>query len=50
MPVIPSLGRKRQKVCKFETSLGYIVKLCLKKMFNGINKELESIKYKYDIV
>jgi hypothetical protein len=27
--VLPAFGRPRQKECKFEASLGYIVRLCL---------------------
>jgi hypothetical protein len=32
--VIPELGRLKQKDLKFEGSLGYIVRLCLKKQRN----------------
>jgi hypothetical protein len=31
MPVIPALGRWKQEDLGFETSLGYIVRFCLKK-------------------
>jgi hypothetical protein len=31
MSAIPALGRLRQEDCVFEVSLGYIVRLCLKK-------------------
>jgi hypothetical protein len=31
IPVIPALGRQRQDDHKFEDSLGYIERLCLKK-------------------
>jgi hypothetical protein len=31
MSVIPALGKLRQENCKFEASLGFIVRACLKK-------------------
>jgi hypothetical protein len=31
MPIVPILGRLRQEVFKFQTSLGYIARPCLKK-------------------
>jgi hypothetical protein len=35
MQVIPALGRLRQEDHKFEVSLGYVVRLCLKKTNNN---------------
>jgi hypothetical protein len=34
MPVIPALRRLKQEYCKFQASLGYIAKPCLKKKAN----------------
>jgi hypothetical protein len=41
MPIIPALGRWRQEDHEFQASLGYIVKLCLKK-FSSYNKKQKS--------
>jgi hypothetical protein len=38
MPVIPALRRLRQEDHKTEVSLGYIVRLCLKKQSKTIKK------------
>jgi hypothetical protein len=43
MPVIPALGRLRQEDPEFKTSLGYIVKLCLKKKKKEKKKKLNEI-------
>jgi hypothetical protein len=41
--VIPAFGRLRQEDLKFEVSLGYILRLCLKKSKN--NKKLYKTKF-----
>jgi hypothetical protein len=33
MLVIPAHGRLKKEDCEFETSVGYIVRLCLKKKY-----------------
>jgi hypothetical protein len=38
IPIIPALRRLRQEDLKVETSLGYIVRPCLKKKKNNNNK------------
>jgi hypothetical protein len=38
LPVSPALGRLRQEDHKFENSLGYITRLCLKKTKNKNKK------------
>jgi hypothetical protein len=39
-PVIPALGRQRQKDSKFNASLGYTERSCLKKM-NKLKQKIQ---------
>jgi hypothetical protein len=40
--IIPAFGKLRQKDCKFEVSLRYIGKTCLKKITNQTNEQTKS--------
>jgi hypothetical protein len=40
MPVVPAVGRLRQKDCEFKARLGYLVKPCLQK-----KKERKNISF-----
>jgi hypothetical protein len=39
MPIIPALGRLRKEDRKFEVSLGYLARPCLKKEYGLLNME-----------
>lgn len=41
VPIIPALGRWRQKTHEFEASLAYIEKLCLEKKKGGGGRKRE---------
>jgi hypothetical protein len=41
MPIIPALGRQRQEDLKFESSLDYIARSCLKKITKNKNRKIK---------